>query len=212
MVSGRASLLPEVSRKGSEVFGKFRCSQNLCLAWVRTKLYTQWYSLFPPFLTSQRFQEMMFPLRKHTLAGALPPGPWCFSKFQTLKDFYEYALCLLHKHLEASVPSAGSSGYGCTGPCCTLKLFHIAGLMLQDPDSPVWNPETLFRMQHASKKTLQVIQQHFSVIQGKFSGALLLSPHSPRAGMLPLALQPGWVHTAGMESRQKGPSLPVSLG
>lgn len=76
--------------------------------------------------------------------------------------------------------------------------------MLQDPESPVWNPETLLIMQYASKKTLQVIQQHFSVIQEKFSPALLLSPHSPRLGVLPLFLQPGWVHTAGKETGKQG--------
>lgn len=66
---------------------------------------------------------------------------------QSLKDFIELLsipiACRTGKYLEGSASSMGSSGHGHSGPCQTLKLFNTAGPMLQDPESPGWDPPTL---------------------------------------------------------------------
>lgn len=125
--------------------------------------YTHNYVLFSRhFSETKDFKKLWCFLRGNT--------PWVVpflqevdvsENFKPSRILSSYWVCSLPA---AQAPWSLCSGYGHTDPRWTLKFIQTAGLMLRDPESPVWNPETLSIMQYASKKTLQVIKQHFSVM------------------------------------------------
>lgn len=195
-------------RKGSEVSGRFTHSSNLGLVWVRTKLYTQLCSFFPSFLRNQRFQKiMMLPPRKHTLGGALPPGGWCFWKFQTLKDFIKLLSMLLACCTSTLKPLLRLWPHW---PPLDPKVYSNCWPHAPGPREPCLEPRDFvdnaicFQENSSGNKTALLSDVR------KIHSSFAAEPPFSQAGSSALVLQPGCVHTAGEESGQKGPG--VSLG
>lgn len=213
MVSGRASLLPEMIRKGSEVSGKFKMLLKFWFGLSQNKTIYTMISFFPLISHKPTIPRNDDVSSEETHLGWCPSSRrLMFLKVSNPQGFYwatEHAPCLLQTPWSLC-PQYRLLRPWPHWPLLDPKAFSHCWPHAPGPREPCLEPRyfadnAICFQENSSGNTTAFLSD-----PRKLQSSSAAEPPFFQALSAALALQPGWVHTAGKELGQKEPG--VSLG